>query len=222
MSIAAGEIAWPWALRALAVEKHADERQREYGARYRPHPAENTSPVHRLTPWPRLCDWLPRVGRLVSLRSMHSRFAKAPTRLVPSANRGVSAVMAVAVLVVGIELFTAATHIRLFAQVGYKNLRAPQPSRPGCRSRPVRVLRAHTGPRGRSADHPEERDLHDRRRTRATRAVGEHRQRHFQVLARSPALHDEHPEGGLGDHLQRVVRIPRCAVHEGARARTRA
>ncbi len=34
--------------------------------------------------------------------------------------------MAVAVLVVGIELFTAVTHIRLFAQVGYKNLRAPQ------------------------------------------------------------------------------------------------
>ena len=55
---------------------------------------------------------------------MHARFAKAPKRFVPSGNRGVSAVMAVAVLVVGIELFTAATHIRLFAQVGYKNLRA--------------------------------------------------------------------------------------------------
>jgi hypothetical protein len=56
---------------------------------------------------------------------MHSRFAKASKRVVPSENRGVSAVMVVAVLVVGIELFTATTHIRLFAQVGYKNLRAP-------------------------------------------------------------------------------------------------
>ncbi len=33
--------------------------------------------------------------------------------------------MAVAVIVVAIELFSAVTHLRLFAQVGYKNLRAP-------------------------------------------------------------------------------------------------
>lgn len=33
--------------------------------------------------------------------------------------------MAVAVVVVAIELFSAVTHLRLFAQVGYKNLRAP-------------------------------------------------------------------------------------------------
>jgi hypothetical protein len=56
---------------------------------------------------------------------MHPGSANGPKRLFPSGIRGVSAVTAVALVVVAVELFTAATHIRLFAQVGYKNLRAP-------------------------------------------------------------------------------------------------
>lgn len=56
---------------------------------------------------------------------MPSRAASGPKRFVPSGAHRLSAVTAVAVAVVAIELFTAATHISLFARVGYKNLRAP-------------------------------------------------------------------------------------------------
>ncbi|HEX4518463.1 MAG TPA: hypothetical protein VH063_02670 [Gaiellaceae bacterium] len=56
---------------------------------------------------------------------MDSGSANGPKGFAPSRIRGLSWLTIVALVVVSVDLVTAATHLRVFAQVGYKNIRAP-------------------------------------------------------------------------------------------------